>query len=190
MKQKFMLRSLALSLLCATPLSAIDFTPVLSVKKLEKFNVPVLTFNAGGRRISYKPPFKWQSVGTTEALTLTPSDLQGATMKFSTLRWSAEQSAKLKTPESERNWALEHLPQGASEVSLTAMNESPFMLGTHSSREWVFKYRLDGILYATSVSRCDVSLQERILILISSPAKDFESFRQDGISSLFSWEWL
>ncbi len=174
----------------AATVQGVDFTPVLSVKKLEKFNVPVLTFAAGDQRISYKPPMKWHSAGTPEVLTLTPAELRGASMKFATMRWSTEEAAKLAKPESEQNWALEFLPKGASEVALGGTNESPYMLGPNASREWIFKYRLDGILYAMSISRCDISPTERIVVLINSAAKDFDNFRQDGIASLFSWEWL
>ena len=111
-------------------------------------------------------------------------------MKFLSLRWSAEEAAKVANAEAESKWALGYLPAHATEPEILATNESPYMLGPRPSREWVIKYRVEGVVHEVSVSRCDVSTQERVVILISSAAQNFEKLRQDGISSLFSWEWL
>jgi len=88
----------------------------------------------------------------------------------------------------EQKWAFKFLPPGITDAELSAANESPFMLGLHTSREWILQYRIEGISYCTSISRCDISPRERIVVLISSDARNFNSFRQDGIASLFSWE--
>ena len=173
-----------------TTLSAVDFTPTFSVKKLEKFSIPVITFHHGDKHASFKPPPGWKSVGEAEGLTLSPADVRDASMKFLSLPWSAEKADKLSDPAAESKWALGYLPPSATEPEIIATNESPYMLGIRPSREWVIKYRIEGIVHETSVSRCDISAQERIVILLSAPAQSFERVRQDGISSLFSWEWL
>ena len=171
-------------------LPAVDFTPMLTVKKVERFSIPVLTFAAVEDRISYKPPFKWQSAGSPEALTLRPPAPSTGTMKLLSLRWSPERTAKLGTAESEQKWALEFLPTEADEPEVTGKFESPFTLGPYTSPESIISYQIDGVPQKISVSRCDISAVERIVVLISSEAESFETFRQDGMSSLFSWEWL
>jgi hypothetical protein len=180
--------SLALLIAATTDARAIDFSPALSVKNLEGYSVRVLTFAAGDGRVSYRPPPKWTSAGSPEQLTLTPPQPEGAAMKFLALKWSPEQTARLATPADEQKWALRFLPPGITEARLTATNESPFMLGLHVSREWIVEYRIEEIPYCASISRCDISPRERIIVLITCETKNFNSFRQDGIASLFSWE--
>jgi len=179
-----------LVVLIATAARAIDFTPTVTLKKLERFSVKVLTFSAGDKRASYKPPAGWTSEGTGDALTLTPAQPADASMKFLSLDWSEEKTAKLNTPEAEAKWALGYVPSAAADVEIAATNESPFMLGIQPSREWIIKYQLEGIVHKMSVSRCDISHGKRLIILMTASAQNFDPFRQDGISSLFSWEWL
>ena len=184
------MKQLACLLAFAASAAAIDFTPARSVKQLEGgFSVPVLTFDADGRRASYKPPPRWTTVGTPESLTLTPTT-SGATMKLSTMRWSAEEATRVATPEAEKKWALRFLPAEAAEPEVTAVYESPFMLGPKPSREWIVKYRLGDMTHTLSVARCDISEKERIVVLIGARSQDFEAVRRDGVTSLFSWEWL
>jgi len=71
-----------LVVLIAAAARAIDFTPTVTLKKLERFSVKVLTFSAGDKRASYKPPAGWTSEGTGDALTLTPAQPADASMKF------------------------------------------------------------------------------------------------------------
>jgi hypothetical protein len=179
-----------LLLALTTTAVAIDFTPARSVRQLEGgFSVPVLTFDAGGRRVSYKPPARWTSVGTPETLTLTPTTA-GATMKLTTLRWSADEAARVAAPEAEQKWALRFLPPEATEAEVATVHESPFMLGRKPSREWIIKYRLGDMTHTLSVARCDVAENERLVVLIGARSQDFEAVRRDGVSSLFRWEWL
>jgi hypothetical protein len=191
MERSMKLMHLTPALLAAvTTLSAVDFTPTVSVKKLEKFSIPIITFHHGDKPASFKPPLGWKTEGGADALTLTPADMRESSMKFLSLQWSAEKGAKLADPSAEAKWALGYIPASATDAEIVATNESPYMLGVQPTREWVIKYRVDGIVHETSVSRCDISAQERIVVLLSAPAQNFEKLRQDGISSLFSWEWL
>jgi hypothetical protein len=180
----------SLLLFVAAAVRAIDFTPTVTVKKLERFSIKVLTFYAGDKRASYKPPAGWTSEGATDALTLTPPQSANPSMKLFSLDWSPEQTAKLNTPEAEAKWALGYLPPAAAEVEIAATNESPFTLGIQPSREWIIKYQLEGIVHKTSVSRCDITPGKRLVILMAASSQGFDAFRQDGIASLFSWEWL
>ena len=180
---------IALGLTLITEAAGIDFTTALSVKRLESFSVPVLTFTAGMKRVSYKPPLQWESIGSPEELTLTPPRPAGAVMKLFAVRWSMEENARFASSDaSELKWASRFLPSGATDAVLSATHESPYMLGSCGSREWIIKHTGDGVPQTTSISRCDISSSERVVVVISCPAQEFQRLREAGIASLFSWE--
>lgn len=174
-------------LLLSPAAHSIDFTPARTVKILEKARIPVLTFHQDGRQITYQPPGGWSVEGGPDVLELMPPNASEVKIRFQTVRMKAEDLAALADQTVEDAWARQFVPRGADNLVLEKVNPSPFMLGAKESREWVFKFSVGGRPQALSVARCDVSPRERFLLTIYSDPRNFDNFRSEVISSLFSW---
>jgi hypothetical protein len=166
---------------------ALDLTPRRGFRNLEGFKIPVLYFTDKTRSIKYQPPAHWQVSGGGAQLVLTPPDAEDAEMKWRLLaRPPTEQAAP--TPEQLAKLAQTFLPTQVDELKLLEKHQNPFTLGDSGSLEFVFTYLIGGRRFDESISICDLSQTERLIVQISARHDDFSNVRTAAIGSLFSWQ--
>ena len=176
-------RSWLCLLVAATPAGALDLSPQFGQRELEGFQIPILRFGDGGRKVSYRPPEKWRVSGTTAELNLIPPKRADCRAIFSVRPLASDAGEELK------KWARECLPGNAVEVESLGEKESPFMLGKLPSHEFIFAYQQNGIRFVRSVAIVDLSEKERLSVAVVARRDDFEAVHAEIIASMFSWEW-
>jgi hypothetical protein len=169
---------------------ALDLTP----KNIERSSgegpsTPGVQFTEQTGKIFYNPPKNWTFYGGGSSITFTASDGSQGWMKILTLDKKDPKSQPASpSPEDLQAWSARFIPENAQETTFIKSVPSPFTLGPLTCTEFIFSF----VRYASrdmiSISVVDYSEKERLVVIISSAAKDFEKVHATCISSLFSWE--
>ena len=169
---------------CSSALWALDLTPIVASRQLEGFEVPIILFKDGARKVAYQPPGHWRlSSSGAGMLQLFPQDGSRAVMQIRLV--SKEASAEEELPA----WAQALLPAGTSDVALSGQCESPFTLGGLSSKEFTFSYIASGRRCTASVAVVELDERQRLAVIVSAGAGEFKAVHGEAIASLFSWNW-
>lgn len=177
---------LFLSLFVPLVATALDLTPTRGTRNLEGMKVPILYFKGDGGTIRYQPPSGWDVSGGGALLQFTKPEDSGANIKWQIILRRADQ-APAETSEAMAKWAKTVIPPAAGDASLVATNSSPYTLDGRPSTEYIFSYHVGGRSLRKSLSYCDLSERERLVIVISGDGDKFNAIRDAAISSLFSW---
>jgi len=172
-------------------LEALDLTPRRSFRELEGgVKLPILIFTDAGRKAEYVPPVEWNVTGGGPVLNLQSPELHSVKAKFSVIPRNPRSGSLMPNDAKQlEDSVLAMIPPEAEDVKKAAVNESPFMLGSKPSREFIITYRIRDAEAAKSIAVLDLSDRERFIVEVSGSAKEFNAARDAVIRSLFSWEW-
>lgn len=168
--------------------TALDLTPTEKFRDQEGFKIPIVCFDSGKRAVTWQPPAGWRLSGGGTALSLFPPNAPSAYAKLQVLS-RTRASTEAAQLGSSVSWAKPYLPQDASELSVTAERENPFSLGGLPAREWIFNYVSQAQRFSTAIALVELDEQERLALIVSALAKDFEPIHAAAIASMFSWRW-
>jgi len=182
------MRGLLMARLCLgfSTVAAFDLTPVEKFRDQEGFKIPIVCFNQPDGAVTWQPPGGWRLSGGGQTLSLFPTGAPLAYAKLQVLNRRA--TIRDGAPgEPAVRWAKAYLPQDASELSLIAERENPFSLNGLPSKEWIFNYVSQAQRFSTAIALVDLDEEERLALIVSALAKDFESIHGAAIASMFSW---
>jgi hypothetical protein len=165
---------------------ALDLTPTEKFRDQEGFKIPIVCFDSDKHAVTWQPPAGWRLSGGGTTLSLFPPNSPSAYAKLQVLSRTGAATATPQ-PGSSISWAKPYLPQDASELSLIAERENPFSLGPLPAREWIFNYVSQAQRFSTAIALVDLDNQERLALIVSALAKDFEPIHAAAIASMFSW---
>lgn len=171
-----------------TSAKALDLTPTEKFRDQEGFKIPIVCFDADKRAVTWQPPAGWRLSGGDKALSLFPFTAASAYAKLLVLS-RREALVEAGQAESAMRWAKPYLPRDASELALVAERENPFSLSGLPAREWIFNYVSQAQRFSTAIALVDLDGQERLALIVSPLAKDFEPIHSAAIASMFSWTW-
>ena len=179
--------AVAFSLVAASHVAALDLTPRPGVRKLEQFQIPVILFEDGARTVRWQPPTGWQVNAVGRAVTFFPPKSAVAMARLEVRPPGAVQATPATAPLA---WAQTHLPNTATEITLTAEHDNPFALGGQSAKERIYTYRVGQQRLTTSIAYVDLNARESLALLITALTPDFDAIRAEAIASMFSWNWV
>lgn len=168
---------------------ALDLTPQQGVRQgNEGPPTAIMIFTDGAARYGYEPPAGWQASGGGKSLTFFTKDPRSwmRLMVIDKKNPQPAESAATANPDLQ-GWAAKFIPSGAEKAEFVKMSPSPFPMGTRSSTEYLYNFTLSGIRTSLSVAVVDFNEKERLVMLITADAKDFDQIRRQTISSMFSW---
>ena len=183
-----------LTLLLPVTSRALDLTPHADFRHgNEGPPTPVIMFTDGTRQITWLPPRDWLPDGGGKSLSLTAPGNNGAWMKLLVVPIVKEAPKPVTDPSASTDdlqaWAKQYLPSGAQDVAFVKMVASPFTVCTHPSTEYIFTLARYGTRDSVSISSVDFSDTERLVVIFSADAKNFDQVRQAVFGSMFSWQY-
>ena len=165
---------------------ALELTPREGFRELEGFRIPVLKFADDGSEVTWQPPSNWRVSGGGERVTVYPPERAQAAMALQTF---PRKPAPAESLEDLAEWARRLLPQDATDVSAADVRENPFTLEHLASTEFIFRYASQGSRFTTAIAIVDLSVDQRLAVIVSARAEDFGAVHEDALASMFSWQW-
>jgi len=176
------LRSTLLACLLYPPaLFALDLTPAQGFRTLEGFQIPVVHFTDGSRKVVYQPPAGWRLSGGGESLNLLPPDRQEAAVQL--------RAAKRPASEDFDAWARSQLPPAATSIEKVGEIDGQFTIAAQPSRACTFSYAMAGRRFHASVAAVDLNEKERLTFVVTAREPDFKATQDEAVASFFSWQW-
>jgi hypothetical protein len=182
------------SLLLLETSRALDLTPHADFRHGNEGDpTPVIMVTDGTKKITFVPPHDWLPDGGGKSLSLAGPGSNGAWMKLLVVPIVKEDPQPVTDPSASPDdlqaWAKQYIPSGAQNVTFIKMTGTPFMVCMHPSTEYIFTFARYGTKATISISAVDFSATERLVVIFSAEAKDFEKVRQAAIASMFSWQY-
>jgi hypothetical protein len=185
--------TIRIALICSACLTlraalALDLTPLSAFKELEGMKIPVVQFTEARGKVNYQPPGNWRPIGRGKSIMLVPPDGDQSLVKFIAIDKKPPAAPDANAvPDDLKTWAMQFIPQGSKDIAFVQEIPSPYSLEGQPSREFIFTYVLNGSMETISVSVSDLNDTERLVVIVATRTKDFETIRHQTISSLFSW---
>jgi hypothetical protein len=184
------MRSLATLWFVQVTAQALDLTPHQGFRQgNEGAPTPVVEFTDGKSKIDYRPPQGWEPSGGGNSVSFFSKETNRAWMKLMVIEKEKDQSSAVPTASKEelQAWAAKFVPVGAEKLEFIRTVPSPFTIGARESTEFVFTFVFFGSRDSISISVVDLNQTERLLMLVSADAANFERIRQQAVASMFSW---
>jgi hypothetical protein len=180
--------SLFASLFALSAARALDLTPQSGVRRgNEGPGTPTIEFSDGKARFSYVLPYNWRPSGGGNLLSFFTSEPSASVKLMVVGKDKSQSQPDAATPKEDlQAWAAKFLPGGANKVEFVKLVPGPFPMGPRSVNEFIFKFDASGTPSSASITVIDFNEKERLLMLVSAPAKSFEKIRGEAISTMSS----
>lgn len=168
---------------------ALDLTPISGFKDLDGVKIPIIEFVDGSAKINYKPPAGWRPSGGGDSLSIYPPGGDHSWMEFLLADRSPAGGPAASTASGEEVEALARgfIPSGAKDIALVSKANNSFTLEGQPRTEFIFAFSSYGSRQVASISLVNRTETKWFVVVVSSHPKDFDSIREQAISSLFSW---
>lgn len=166
---------------------ALDLRPEPGFREMEGIKIPVVRFADIAGKVRWSPPRGWVMQYENRVLTLNPPNPQSTFQIRVISRTSGDREVLTKLDTLQR-YCGQFLDTPAKGLAYKATTEGPYTIGPTPAREYLFESTQGGSNFKHSVSMLDLSDRERLVVVISAQAKDFEEVRDAAIQSLFSWQ--
>ena len=167
--------------------TALDLRPTQTIRELEGFKIPMLTFNDGQRVATWQPPEEWEYSYADERLKFSSPRIAGAAFELRILPRSPDE--KPSTTEALTALAKSLFPQSFRDPVSTGSLPSPFMLGLIQTVEITFTGSEFARPAQGSVFFANLNDKQRLAILVTAREGDFKTVRDSVVSSLVGWNW-
>ena len=181
------MRSVIFAVLPASCCFALDLQPEHGFRELEGFKFPVVRFADSGGKVRWSPPANWAMQYENKVLTLNPPQAQSA-FEIRVVPRTAGDRDILTKLDGLQKYCGQFLSAAAKDLQYKSTTEGPFTIGPTPAREYVFEYSQSGLSYKSSISMLDLSERERLVVVITAQARDFDEVRDTAIQSMFSWQ--
>jgi hypothetical protein len=166
---------------------ALDLQPESGFREMEGFKIPVVRFADHAGKVRWSPPPGWVLQYENRVLTLNPPNAQSSFQLRVIPRASNDREVLTKLDTLQR-YCGQFLETPVKGLAYKSTIEGPYTIGPTPAREYLFESTQGGVNFKYSVSMLDLSDRERLVVVISAQAKDFEEVHDAAIQSLFSWQ--
>lgn len=180
------MRIVILALLPATAL-ALDLNPQPASRELEGVRIPMVAFKDTKGEVQWTPPSNWRMNFENGALTLKVPDRSFSRMEMRVVAKNAGDLSLLSKTETIPQFCASFLPSTAKNAVYKSTSEGAYTIGPIPAREYILDYEDEGRQMQASVSIVEYSAQQRFVVVVTAPTKDFTATRDEAIQSLFSW---
>ena len=167
---------------------ALNLTPEPGYREMEGFKIPVVRFTDTTGKVRWSPPQEWQLKYESGILSAIPRNLTQASFEIRVVARTSGDREILTKLESLQAYCAKFLPASAKGLTYRSTSEGVFTIGPTPAREYVFDYTEPGMAYKASVMMVDLSDRERLVCVVTTRAKDYESVRTKAVESMFSWQ--
>ena len=177
------------AILCLIPVTALglDLNPRSDIKVMEGMRIPVTSFDDPGHKIQWTPPDGWSMAYEKGILKLAPKNLAFAAMEMRVVpRVPGDRDALVRT-ETLLPYCAKFLPPLATKLTYKGTSLGAFTIGPIPAREFLVDFVEHGHLTRSSVCLLDYSDRQRLILVITAEANDFDAVRATAIESMFSW---
>jgi hypothetical protein len=175
-----------LGLLCVARAELI-LTPNPSEYEVEGVKFKQVAFMDGDKKVTYKPPFRWQYSGSAAQLTLYPPDKTQAEAVISRVALPSPGPFDEDTMKKLVAEVTTMLPKESSEVSVVAEEKNPILISNKETFEVLLKYKLLGQLFERSILFLNRD-KEQMRFQFTAREADFNQLHGDFRASLCTWQ--
>lgn len=180
------MRLVVLALLPATAL-ALDLNPQPASRELEGVRIPMIAFKDTKGEVQWTPPSNWKMTFENGALSLKAPDRSFSRMEMRMVAKTAGDLSLLSKTETVPQFCAPFLPSTAKNAVYKSTSEGAYTIGPIPAREYILDFEDEERQMQASVSIVEYSAQQRFVVIITAPTKDFAATRDEVIQSLFSW---
>jgi hypothetical protein len=165
---------------------ALNLQPQPGFRIMEGIKIPIIRFADNAGKVRWSPPRDWALQYENGVLTVNPPNAQSSLQLRVIPRASGDREILTKLDALQR-YCAQFLDTSTKGLVYRATTEGPYTIGPTPAREYLFESNQAGTNYKHSVSMLDLSDRERLVVVVSAQAKDFDEVRNAAIQSLFTW---
>jgi hypothetical protein len=187
---RFLSLVIGLCALCQSGFAGLDLTAGTMFERRDGDALEFLTFSSNEGKIRYAQPHPTRMSGGGNRLEFVYTDKATATTTLIVERRPTTVDEDLPPKPTELQaltWAKRFLGARAKDAEFVEHVNGAFPLGNRRGREIAILFSQDGIRFGISIGFIDFDESERLFIVSIAQEKDFESVRETGLGSMYSW---